>query len=260
MQVTYVNHYLTDTDVANFARQSFGRLAEQFTPEQNANLVRFLARGVDAATWEKMIDQLLDFGKVDYGAPEDSPMEIKNREEAKEFASYLRSIPEHWVPFGHPHISVRVSAPVPIARQLFKHKIGLVESEQSRRYIKSTPTVFIPQHFRAAAANAKQGSGGTHHLSTAWKLKYEAAVKKAVKLYEEMIQGGVCPEQARFVLPQGTEVEWVWTGSLYAFANVYVQRSNSHAQQESQMIAEELDKIIDPLFPVSWPALTRGHY
>lgn len=45
MNVIYENHYLSDEDVANFARQSFGRLASHFTEEQNNSLIRFLARG-----------------------------------------------------------------------------------------------------------------------------------------------------------------------------------------------------------------------
>ena len=52
MQAVYLNHYLTDRDVANFARQSFATLAEQFTEEQNNNLVRFLARGMASGDWE----------------------------------------------------------------------------------------------------------------------------------------------------------------------------------------------------------------
>ena len=75
-----------------------------------------------------------------------------------------------------------------------------------------------------------------------------------------MILVGICPEQARFTLPQGCEVNWVWTGSLYAFANFYNQRSDSHAQKEIQDLAEEVNKIIAPLYPVSWTALTQGAY
>lgn len=75
-----------------------------------------------------------------------------------------------------------------------------------------------------------------------------------------MIKDGVCPEQARFILPQGCEVNWVWTGSLYAYANFYNQRSDPHAQKKIQELADQVGKIISPLFPVSWGALTRGEY
>lgn len=95
MQAIYENHYLTDTDVANFARQSFAKLAENFTESQNNNLIRFLARGMASGDWENLIDKMFDLGKIDYASPVGSEMEAANRKQAKELASYLRSIPEH---------------------------------------------------------------------------------------------------------------------------------------------------------------------
>lgn len=247
MKAQYVSHYLTDKDVANFARQSFAKLAEHFTDEQNSNLIKYLARGMRSGDWETLLGTMM-------------ATKTSERDYAHQLAVYMRKIPEHWVPFGHPHISIRMTAPVPIARQMFKHKIGLVESEESRRYISSTPTLFIPRHFRASAKDIKQGSGGTHIRSDEWVQKYTEQCKSAIDLYEQLIDDGVCPEQSRFVLPQGVEVNWVWTGSLYAFANVYNQRSDSHAQKEVQELAAEIDQIISPLYPVSWDALTKGVY
>lgn len=244
MQALYENHYLTDSDVANYARQSFSKLAKHFTEEQNHNLIRFLARGMSSNDWENLLDEIRT---------------VETVEQAHDLAIYLRSIPEHWVPFGHPHISLRMSAPVPIRVQCFKHKQGFVESEESRRYISFTPELFIPE-FRQAAANVKQGSGEKHPDADFWKYKYQVQCESALKLYEEMIQNKVCPEQARFVLPQGVEVNWVWTGSLYAYANFYNQRSDPHSQKEIQDLAEQVNQIIAPLFPVSWSALTQGAY
>lgn len=243
MKVKYENHYLTDMDVANFARQSFDKLAEQFSEEQNHRLIEFLARGMSSGDWEGLIEKMCV---------------LEDRGEAEELARYLRKIPEHWVPFGHPHITLRVSAPVPIARQAYKHKIGFVESEESRRYIKTTPTLFVPEEFREAAENVKQGSGGPHVGSDLWKKVYRKVCGDAIDAYEWAVESGVCPEQARFFLPQGCEVNWVWTGSLYAYANFYNQRIDSHAQKEIQELARQVGEIIEPLFPVSWKALTGG--
>ena len=248
MQAKYLNHYLSDREIASFARQSFARADVKYTEEQDAALIRYLARGVPSEKWEELIDSQM-------------PMTYAQDTAVRHaLAVYLRSIPEHWVPFGHPQISLAMQAPVPIARQLFKHKIGFVESEESRRYIKSTPTYFVPQEFRSAAKSVKQGSAGTHGDSSYWKRRYQGLCEKAIKLYTDMIEEGVCPEQARFVLPQGCEVNWVWTGSLYAFANFYNQRSDEHAQKESQELAEQVNQIIAPLFPVAWAALTQGKY
>ena len=247
MKAEYLNHYLTDRDVANYARQSFAKLAENFTESQNNALIQFLARGMRSGDWEELLKKI--------GAP--YGMTAKQLHET---AIYLRKIPEHWVPFGHPHITLRMAAPVPIRVQCFKHKIGFVESEESRRYISSRPDIYIPEHFRAKAESVKQGSAGQHERNGFWMAKYWNQASQMVDLYEEAIADGVCPEQARFFLPQGCEVNWVWTGSLYAFANFYNQRADSHAQKEIQELAEQVNQIIAPLYPVSWSALTQGNY
>lgn len=239
--------------MANFARQSFAKLADSFSEGQNNNLIRFLARGMQSGDWEALIQKLATEGyAVELGG---------NPSKLKELATYCRNIPEHWVPFGHPQITLRMQAPIPIRVQCFKHKIGFVESEESRRYISSKPTYFIPEHFRAKPeGSVKQGSAGAHERSDYWLHRYTQECEAAIDTYEEMIADGVCPEQARFILPQGVEVNWVWTGSLYAFANAYNQRSDSHAQKEIQDLFAEVDQIIAPLFPVSWAALTQGQY
>lgn len=246
MKAQYLNHYLTDRDIANYARQSFAQLAVNFTEAQNTNLIRFLARGMSSGDWEQVIEQMLTLKG--------------SQHKAKELATYMRKIPEHWVPFGHPHISLRMQAPIPIRVQCFKHKIGFVESEESRRYISTRPEYFVPPYFRTKAANVKQGSGEEHPTSYQWLEHYKDVCDSAIDSYEQMIAQGICPEQARFILPQGCEVNWVWTGSLYAFANFYNQRSDSHAQKEIQELAAQVDAIIAPLFPVSWSALTKGSY
>lgn len=248
MKAEYVNHYLTDRDVANFARQSFAKLADNFTEAQNNNLIRFLARGMSSGDWAELIESEIPM------------LYAKGSEERQALAVYLRKIPEHWVPFGHPHISIRMQAPVPIARQAFKHKIGFVESEESRRYISTRPELYVPDEFRAAAASVKQGSAGVHPDSMGWLLTYDVACNGMIEIYEKAIEDGVCPEQARFFLPQGCEVNWVWTGSLYAYANFFNQRSDSHAQKEIRDLADQIDQIIAPLYPVSWSALTQGEY
>lgn len=245
MKAEYLNHYLTDKDVANYARQSFAKVADSFSEAQNNNLIKFLARGMASGDWERLLDQM------------DTPLTPKGRHD---LAVYMRNIPEHWVPFGHPHITLRMQAPIPIRVQCFKHKIGFVESEESRRYISSRPELYLPDHIREAAASVKQGSAGQHPRNAYWLAQYLAVGNQMINFYEDAIKDGVCPEQARFLLPQGCEVNWVWTGSLFAFANFYNQRSDGHAQKEIQELAEEVNQIIQPLYPISWAALTAGDY
>lgn len=167
---------------------------------------------------------------------------------------------KHFTPFTHPQITLRETVPIFVARQRFKHVVGFTYNEISRRYVSDTPSLHIPEHFRSAAANVKQGSAGMHPNSDHWLEHYKDVVNLCVARYEHMIADGVCPEQARMVLPQSMMTSYYVTGSLAAFARLYNQRSDSHAQQEIQDLAQQIAEIIAPLFPVSWDALTQGEY
>lgn len=163
----------------------------------------------------------------------------------------------HWTPFGHTAITLRMKAPVPIRTQCFKHKVGFVENEESRRYISSRPELFIPEELRQKPdGSIKQGSGEIHPMSESWKRIYVDKATELIDLYEAMIEDGVCSEQARFALPQGCFVNWYWTGNLAAYARFYNQRTDHHAQKEVRDLAELVDSLIEPLFPHSWKALT----
>lgn len=162
----------------------------------------------------------------------------------------------HWTPFGHPQITLRMKAPVPIRTQCFKSKVGFVENEESRRYISSTPELYIPDEFRSVPEGSiKQGSGGVHKDSVFWRDTYISNAKGMIAVYEAMVEAKIAPEQARFILPQGCMVNWIWTGSLQAYARFCKLRKDGHAQKEVQEVADQIDSIIEPLFPVSWKAL-----
>lgn len=165
---------------------------------------------------------------------------------------------DHWTPFAHTALKFRVSAPVPIRTQCFKHKIGMVENEESRRYISSTPEIYIPEFFRSKPEGSiKQGSGEKHTDSEYWIDQYRMQTKASVALYNRMLADGVCPEQCRFILPQGAIVNWIWTGNLVSFANFYNKRTDPNAQREVQVVAELVGKEVERIFPVSWKALTE---
>ena len=163
----------------------------------------------------------------------------------------------HWTPFAHTAITLRMSAPIPIRTQCFKHKVGFSENEESRRYISSIPDVFVPDNFRMASDSVKQGSGGVHDKSDYWIDLYKSSTTIAIHNYNAMISDGVCPEQARLVLPQGCEVNWIWTGNLASYARFYNQRTDPNSQKEVATLAKCVSDIISPLFNVSWSAMTN---
>ena len=162
----------------------------------------------------------------------------------------------HWSPFGHCSIQFYIKAPVFVARQLVKHQVGLTWNEISRRYVDTEPEFFEPDVWRSAADDKKQGSSDeTINISSHSKRVYLQVLKSAKWTYEDLLKQGVCPEQARMVLPQSMITEWYWSGTLYAFARVCNLRCKPDAQQETREIANMIDKECGELFPISWGAL-----
>lgn len=163
----------------------------------------------------------------------------------------------HISPFFHPTFSIRVTAPIFVARQLMRSTVGLAVSEVSRRYVSGPPTYWMPDKWREAVKDKKQGSGSA---MPRWKQRiadaiYRLSLAIADTAYSAMLKLSVCPEQARAVLPLAMETTWVWTGSLYAFFRVWQLRSAPGAQAESREIATMIERHCFTECPYAWDAL-----
>ena len=161
---------------------------------------------------------------------------------------------QHKSPFNHCFISFRIKAPIFVARQLVKHKF-LPWNEVSRRYVDSEPEFFFPEHWRVKADNVKQGSSD---VVTSAPLDTVEIIRNCLSLYQEMLDDNICPEQARMVLPQNTMTEWIWSGSLGAFADMCRLRLDSHTQQETREVAVQVAEHLKTFFPVSYAALLNS--
>lgn len=160
----------------------------------------------------------------------------------------------HWTPFGHPQLTLHFKMPIFVARQFMRSTVGIVYNEISRRYIDETPEFYIPETWRGRPTKSmKQGSSdeeiyvGIDTRNAAW--------KHALSIYEALLYDGVAPEMARIVLPLSTYTEFWATFSLAAITRVCKLRSDSHAQKEIRDYVEAISKLVEPLFPVSWPCL-----
>lgn len=158
----------------------------------------------------------------------------------------------HWTPFAHAFLSFRIKAPIFVARQLVKHQVGLAWNEVSRRYVDDEPEFWFPDLWRKRAENVKQGSSN-ETLEDVSLGKRE--IKGMLHLYQHMLGCGIAPEQARMVLPQNMHTEWLWSGSLAAFARVVKLRLDPHAQAETREIAEGIEAAVPSEFKHSWEAL-----
>ena len=218
IEVTYVDHMGSDLSVVNAARVSFGKKSEA----------------------------------LGYSGIEGKPMTPILQDQDKRLIKYLAKH-KHMSPFGHAFASFHVKAPIFVARQLVKHKF-LRWNEISRRYVDDDPEFYIPDQWRGRADDKKQGSGialedQDIHIGTTQRIVF--------MLYESMLKKGVCPEQARMVLPQNTMTEWYWSGSLDAFADMCNLRCKEDTQFETSQAAQCVSQGMKDLFPVSWDALVK---
>ena len=219
MEVKYKDHMGDDLSVANAARVSFGK---------QTKAIEIYPATIDEQLVTIPFTNVKDRHLIEYLAKHD-----------------------HWTPFAHTSITFYIKSPIFVARQLGKHQVGLVWNEISRRYVSSEPEFYLPQEWRLAAEDKKQGS-----LDET--IKYDDAIQVqeiALQHYQSMLEKGIAPEQARMVLPQSTYTEWYWTGSLYAFARVCKLRLQPDAQKETRYIAQLISDRCDQLFPISWAVL-----
>ena len=159
---------------------------------------------------------------------------------------------KHMSPFGHCFASFHVKAPVFVARQLVKHKF-LRWNEVSRRYVDSKPEFYQPTEWRGRSEDKKQGSEGVVDVGKIGDISLASKT-----LYNSLLDRGVCPEQARMVLPQSLMTEWWWSGSLDAFADMCRLRLASDTQAETRLVAEAIDNSLSMLYTYSWNALLNS--
>jgi len=164
----------------------------------------------------------------------------------------------HTSPFFHIILQFRITAPIFVARQWYRHTVGFARNEESRRYIRNEPSVFHPTNWRSKPEGSiKQGSGSVHQDSHFWDKDYKHLVDRSLRFYNKMIEDGVAPEQARMVLPQATETSWVETASLYAYARLCNERMQPDAQVEIRDLAEMVYNQCRDVAPVSWKEIVN---
>lgn len=223
IEVTLLDYMGSDLSVVNAARVSFDKESD----------------------WDRSSHENFEKHGIVY--------DLKLTEQDTKLITYLAKH-NHKSPFNHAFLSFRVKAPIFVARQLVKHKF-LPWNEVSRRYVDDEPEFYFPETYRAKAANVKQGSSNEAVKSPMMEQTVQEQTHWALMLYHKLLVAGVCAEQARMVLPQNTMTEWIWSGSLGAFADMCKLRLDAHAQKESRDVAQLIAKEMRNLFPVSFHAL-----
>jgi len=198
---------------------------------------------------------VVNAARVSFGKKSDWMMRVHNGEakvlqhkDAK-LITYLAKH-KHYSPFNHTFVTFHVKAPIFVARQLQKHEY-MVWNEISRRYVDDDPEFYFPLTWRGRSTDKKQGSEGD--VKSNFNINYHTMT--ALKGYQQMLDEGVAPEQARMILPQSMMTEWYWSGTMKAVHKMCSLRCKPDTQLETQIVANHIDEEMAKLFPVSWEAL-----
>lgn len=236
IKVTYIDHCGSDLTTVNAARVSFGKESD----------------------WEFECDCVTDLSCVQAGGCDcGEPSKARKLKAGDEKLIKYLAEHKHFSPFGHTFASFHVKAPIFVARQLVKHKF-LRWNEISRRYVDDEPEFYTPEVWRGRSEDKKQGSYTPEEQPIEWlgvNVGTHEFYMEAYDRYKWMLGIGIAPEQARMVLPQSTMTEFYWSGSLDAFADMAKLRLKEDTQYETRLVAQQIDKVMSDLFPVSWEAL-----
>lgn len=155
----------------------------------------------------------------------------------------------HSSPFEHNQLSFRVKAPNYVVKQWLRHRMNSY-NEISMRYVKMPTEFYIPDYWRSPNKDNRQVSEGAFNNDELLRI-YKESVMQSFKAYEQLLDAGVCREQARGLLPNCTYSEFIFTCNLHSLMHFMKLRMGKDAQKEIQLYAQGLFKLAEPHFPVS---------
>jgi len=174
---------------------------------------------------------------------------------------------KHTSTLEHCFVTFRVKVPLFVRSQHHRHRTWSY-NEISRRYTDFDIQFYEPPAFRTQHKSNRQASNAHDLIDPvieSW--QYEASDcitmhhDASLKLFNELIEAGVCREQARGVLPQNMLTEYYASANLNNILKFIDLRTHEGAQKEIQDMALGMLEIITKLYPETVGAYReiRGH-
>jgi thymidylate synthase (FAD) len=178
---------------------------------------------------------------------------------------------KHTSPFEHCTLKFACKVPLSAARQHMRHRTWSY-NEVSRRYTDSNLEFYMPKEFRPQAETNRQASlhdgnminpvvksimGGTQDWVTRADEALLSHTRKSVQLYNTFLDKGICREQARMVLPQNMYCNYIATANLLNVLKFIGLRNKPDAQWEIKMLAGQMGKFVEELFPIAWESFNE---
>ena len=168
----------------------------------------------------------------------------------------------HGTPFEHNSFRFHVRAPIFVAREWFRHRIGSF-NEFSMRYARATDDFYVPEADDVRTQVGKPGAYSfdpvSPEVAEATRRELAEAYEAAFATYAKLVDLGVARELARLVMPVGAYTEFYWTVNARALMNFVSLRAAETAQREIRRYAEACERFFADEMPVTYAAFVAAN-
>ena len=167
----------------------------------------------------------------------------------------------HGTPFEHNSFRFHIRAPIFVAREWFRHRVGSF-NEFSMRYAKATDDFYVPDADDVRTQVGKPGAYSfdpvSPEVAETTREELQAVYEAAFAAYEKLVELGVARELARCALPVGAYTEFYWTVNARALMNFLSLRAAETAQREIRRYAEACEVFFAEKMPVTRAAFVAN--
>jgi len=164
---------------------------------------------------------------------------------------------KHGTPFEHNAFRFHVRAPLFVAREWFRHRVGSF-NEFSMRYAKASDEFYVPEPEDVRSQVGKPGAYSFEavepELAEQTREELQAVYDAAYETYTRLVEQGVARELARLVMPMGAYTEFYWTVNARSLMNFVSLRAAETAQREIRRYAEACERFFAEKMPVTHSA------
>ncbi|MFE9455954.1 FAD-dependent thymidylate synthase [Streptomyces californicus] len=175
----------------------------------------------------------------------------------------------HGSPFEHTSMTFYIEAPIFVAREFFRHRVGFSYNEESGRYKELEPNFYLPADGRPLRQVGKPGAYsyelGTYKQFMTVSGDLRRVSSEAYGAYKRLLDLEVAREVARMVLPVNIYTSFYATcnaRSLMNFLSLRTKRDNakvpSFPQLEIQMVADQMEEHFRALMPLTAAAFDKN--
>jgi thymidylate synthase (FAD) len=166
----------------------------------------------------------------------------------------------HGTPFEHNAFRFHVRAPLFVAREWFRHRVGSF-NEFSMRYAKASDEFYVPEPEDVRSQVGKPGAYSFEpvepELAEHTREELQAVYDAAYSTYNRLVEEGVARELARLVMPMGAYTEFYWTVNARSLMNFVSLRAAETAQREIRRYAEACERFLAEKMPVTYSAFVE---